>query len=42
MENGGKKQICRSVFKNGKNTISKREFTKKWIELISALEKAGK
>lgn len=31
--------FCKSVFKSGKNTTSKREFTKKWIELINRVEK---
>lgn len=32
------KSICRSVFKSGEN-ITKKQFTKKWIELINRLEK---
>jgi hypothetical protein len=31
---------CISVFKNGENTTSKTEFTRKWIELITKLEKS--
>lgn len=31
--------ICRSVFKNGKDTITKIEFTKKWIDVINKIEK---
>lgn len=31
--------ICKSVFKGGKNTISKEQFTKAWIELINRIEK---
>lgn len=31
--------ICKSVFKNGENTTSTSQFTKKWIELINTLEK---
>lgn len=33
------KTICKSIFKNGKNTTSKNQFTQKWIELINKLEK---
>lgn len=33
------KVLCKSVFKGGENTISKAQFTKKWIELINILEK---
>lgn len=31
--------VCRSVFKSGKSTTSKSQFTKKWIELINKMEK---
>lgn len=31
--------ICRSVFKNGKSTITKSEFTKKWTDIINKIEK---
>lgn len=31
--------LCKSVFKSGKNTISKTQFTEKWIELINKTEK---
>lgn len=31
--------ICKSVFKNGESTISKSQYTKKWIELINRMEK---
>lgn len=31
--------ICRSVFKNGKATITISEFTKKWIDIINKIEK---
>lgn len=31
--------LCKSVFKDGKNTVTKSIFTKKWIELINTLEK---
>ena len=31
--------ICKSVFKNGESTISKSQYTKKWIELINSIEK---
>ena len=33
------KNICSSVFKSGKNTTTKSQFTQKWIELINKLEK---
>ena len=33
---------CKSVFKNSDNTISKNQYTKKWIELINTLEKNKK
>ena len=36
--NNDSKTICKSVFKNGENTISRSQFTKKWIELINRLE----
>ncbi len=32
--------ICKSVFKNGSDTISKSRFTKAWIDLINYLEKS--
>lgn len=32
--------ICKSVFKSGKSTTTKSEFTKKWIVLINRLEKS--
>lgn len=31
--------LCKSVFKSGKETTSQKEFTDKWIELINILEK---
>lgn len=31
--------ICKSVFKNGENSTTKSQFTKKWIELVNILEK---
>lgn len=31
--------ICRSVFKNRKTTITKSEFTQKWIDIINKIEK---
>ncbi len=31
--------ICKSIFKNGTNTTSKTQFTRKWIELINLSEK---
>lgn len=34
-----KKHICKSVFKNGENTITTNQYTQKWIELINRLEK---
>ncbi len=33
------KNICSSVFKSGESTTSKTQFTQKWIELISKIEK---
>ena len=33
------KTICKSIFKNKENTISKAQFTQKWIALINTLEK---
>ena len=33
------KAVCKSVFKSGENTTSKKQFTKKWIELINRLER---
>ena len=32
---------CKSVFKNGKKTTTKAEFTKKWIEMINKIERAS-
>ena len=40
--NNDSKTICKSVFKNGENTISRSQFTKKWIELINRLEQIRK
>ena len=37
---GDEKEICVSVFKSGENTMSKEEYTKKWIELINRIEKS--
>ena len=37
--NNDSKTICKSVFKNGENTTSRSQFTKKWIELINRLER---
>ncbi len=31
--------ICRSVFKNGEETVSRDDFMAKWIELINRREK---
>lgn len=31
--------ICKSVFKGGENAISRENFTRIWIELISRLER---
>ena len=31
--------ICKSVFKSGENTTSKKQFTRTWIELINRIEK---
>ena len=40
MANTDKNQIlCRSVFKSGESTTSKKQFTKMWIELINKIEK---
>ena len=33
------KAICKSVFKSGESTTSKKELTQKWIELINKIEK---
>lgn len=38
-ENKAYETMCKSVFKSGENTISKVQFTQKWIELINRLEK---
>ena len=37
---GDEKEICVSVFKSGENTTSKKEYTKKWVELINRIEKS--
>ena len=40
MANTDKNQIlCRSVFKSGESTTSKKELTQKWIELINKIER---
>lgn len=31
--------ICKSIFKSGEFTISKEQFTKKWIAFINHIEK---
>lgn len=31
--------VCRSVFKNGRDTISREQFTEKWMEFIEQSEK---
>ncbi len=31
--------VCKSVFKSGENTISKKQFTGAWIDLINKMEK---
>lgn len=33
------KSICKSVFKSGESTTSKKELTQKWIELINKIER---
>jgi len=33
------KTICKSVFKSGESTTSKKELTQKWIELINKIER---
>lgn len=33
------KTICKSVFKSGENTTSKKQFTWAWIDLINKIEK---
>lgn len=38
MEQSQKEQTLRSVFRDGGNTVSKRRFTEKWIELIAIRE----
>lgn len=38
-ENKTEDTLCKSVFKSGESTISKAQFTKKWVELINRLEK---
>lgn len=34
-------QLCKSVFKDGTDTISKTRFTEIWIALINQLEKSS-
>lgn len=36
------KTICKSVFKSGENTISTKQFTQIWIEMINKIEKGKK
>ena len=39
MAENEKSTTVKSVFKSGESTITEREFTDKWIELINTLEK---
>ncbi len=39
MEHQQTQANCKSVFKSGENTPLKKQFTKKWIELINRIEK---
>jgi hypothetical protein len=39
MEHQQTQASCKSVFKSGENTPLKKQFTKKWIELINRIEK---
>lgn len=39
MEKTQNAKPVKSVFKSGKNTISKEQFTRKWIEMINRIEK---
>ncbi len=32
--------ICKSIFKDGKNTPSRESFTRVWINLINRMEKS--
>lgn len=41
MSDTDSKKICKSIFKNGKSTTSKDNFTKAWISLINQLEKTN-
>ena len=38
-ETDNEQAICTSIFKNGRTTISTKEYTKIWTELINRLEK---
>lgn len=38
MAGNGMQIVCRSIFKNGSKT-TKKQFTKKWTEMINQLEK---
>lgn len=31
---------CKSIFKNGENTVTKSRFTKMWIDMINLTEKS--
>ena len=39
MEHQQTQANCKSVFKSGENTPLKKQFTKKWIEMINKIEK---
>lgn len=40
MANEQPKAECKSVFKSGKSTTTKGEFTKMWIQLINKMERS--
>lgn len=39
MEDSKSEVICKSIFKNKKDSITKDDFTKKWIDIINQLER---
>ena len=41
MTENEKSTTVKSVFKSGESTITEREFTDKWIELINTLERSN-
>ncbi len=39
IKNEEKKDICKNVFKDGKDRPEKEEYNKKWIKILNAIER---